>query len=87
LSSSLAVQFDPTMTLADARRVYFEANGFPADGGYDAPWVDFELGPIPMPFPNTDGRRRAINAWSSLAITPLAIVSATVAACAGLFRR
>jgi hypothetical protein len=54
------VAYDPAGSLADARRVYFEANGFPPDGGYQAEWVDFALGPIPMPFPNTDGRRRAV---------------------------
>lgn len=54
------VTYDPDRTLAAARDVYFEANGFPAGGGYEAKWVDFELGPIPMPFPNTDGRRRAV---------------------------
>jgi hypothetical protein len=55
-----AVQYDPESTLLEARRLYFEANGFPLDGGYEAKWVDFELGPIPMPFPNSDGRRRAV---------------------------
>lgn len=54
------VEYDPESDLASARALYFEANGFPADGGYDAEWVDFELGPIPMPFPNTDARRRAV---------------------------
>jgi len=54
------VTYDTAATLRDARRTYFEANGFPLDGGYDAKWVDFELGPIPVPFPNTDGRRRAV---------------------------
>jgi hypothetical protein len=54
------VRYDPEQTLAEARELYFEANGFPAGGGYEAKWVDFELGPIPMPFPNTEGRRRAV---------------------------
>jgi hypothetical protein len=54
------VQYGPESTLLEARRLYFEANGFPLDGGYEAKWVDFELGPIPMPFPNSDGRRRAV---------------------------
>jgi hypothetical protein len=54
------VHYDETATLLDARRAYFEANGFPLDGGYEAEWVDFELGPIPMPFPNSDARRRAV---------------------------
>jgi hypothetical protein len=54
------VHYDPESTLFEARRLYFEANGFPLDGGYEAKWVDFELGPIPMPFPNSDARRRAV---------------------------
>jgi len=55
-----AVHYDPESTLLEARRLYFESNGFPLDGGYQAKWVDFELGPIPMPFPNSDARRRAV---------------------------
>ena len=45
------------VTMEQARARYFEVNGFGADGGYAADWVDFKLGPIPLPFPNTDGRR------------------------------
>lgn len=47
-------------TLRDARDAYFEANGFGPDGGYADAWVDFELGPVPFPFPNTKGRVRAV---------------------------
>lgn len=47
-------------TLAQARDAYFRANGFGADGGYNAAWVDFKLGPIPMPFPNTHARSRTV---------------------------
>jgi hypothetical protein len=54
------VHYDEAATLTAARRAYFEANGFPLDGGYAAKWVDFELGPIPMPFPNSESRRRAV---------------------------
>jgi hypothetical protein len=50
----------PALTLAQARDEYFRANGFGPDGGYGDAWVDFKLGPIPMPFPNTPGRRRAV---------------------------
>lgn len=56
----MQVLYPETMTMREARRRYFEANGFGAMGGYDDPWVDFKLGPIPMPFPNTKGRVRAV---------------------------
>ena len=51
---------DTGMTLRDARRIYFHANGFGEEGGYDDAWVDFKLGPIPMPFPNPPARVRAV---------------------------
>ncbi len=47
-------------TLEHARDEYFRANGFGDDGGYNADWVDFKLGPIPVPFPNTPSRKRAV---------------------------
>jgi len=53
-------QYDPQTTMREARGVYFEVNGFGDSGGYDDPWVDFKLGPVPMPFPNTPGRVRAV---------------------------
>jgi hypothetical protein len=51
---------NPDSTLAVARDEYFRVNGFGADGGYSAAWVEFKLGPIPMPFPNTAARVRAV---------------------------
>lgn len=48
------------LTLRQARDQYFQDNGFGADGGYGDAWVDFKLGPIPMPFPNTAGRVKAV---------------------------
>ncbi len=51
---------DPTATLLAARDRYFEENHFGPDGGYGAAWVDFKLGPIPLPFPNTRARVRAV---------------------------
>ncbi|HEX9105222.1 MAG TPA: hypothetical protein VF997_23590, partial [Polyangia bacterium] len=47
-------------TLAHARDDYFRVNGFGPNGGYDDAWVDFKLGPIPVPFPNTPSRKRAV---------------------------
>ncbi|MDB4928040.1 MAG: hypothetical protein JWM10_524 [Myxococcaceae bacterium] len=50
---------DDATTLRDARRRYFDANGF-GDGGYDDAWVRFRVGPIPMAFPNAASRVRAV---------------------------
>ena len=52
--------WDPALTLAQARAEYFRFNGFGDDGGYSAKWVDFKLGPIPFPFPNTKQRIDAV---------------------------
>jgi hypothetical protein len=48
------------MSMREARKRYFEVNAFGDNGGYDDAWVDFKLGPIPCPFPNTAGRVRAV---------------------------
>jgi len=47
-------------TMRDARQAYFEENGFGDDGGYGDAWVDFKLGPLPFPFPNSAERVRAV---------------------------
>lgn len=47
-------------TLREARAQYFVENDFGADGGYASPWVDFKLGKLPLPFPNTGSRVRAV---------------------------
>lgn len=47
-------------TMREARAAYFAANGFGETGGYDDAWVDFKLGPIPFPFPNTKARIEAV---------------------------
>lgn len=47
-------------TMREAVKTYFDENGFGADGGYSAAWVDFKLGPIPFPLPNSDARRKAV---------------------------
>lgn len=54
------VQYPQEMSLHDARRLYFEANGFGDDGGYGARWVDFKLGKVPFPIPNSPSRVRAV---------------------------
>ena len=52
-------RYPDELTLGDARRVYFDANGF-GDGGYDAAWVKLKAGPIPIYLPNTSGRVRSV---------------------------
>lgn len=52
--------YDETATMREARAAYFSANGFGESGGYDDAWVDFKLGPIPFPFPNTKARIDAV---------------------------
>jgi len=54
------VVYEPGWSLQSARARYFEANGFGRNGGYDSAWVDFKLGPVPFPFPNTTPRKRAV---------------------------
>ena len=56
----MPVAYHPDLTMRAARTRYFENNGFGADGGYGAAWVDFKLGPIPFPFPNTPQRIDAV---------------------------
>jgi hypothetical protein len=54
------VPYPEEMSLRDARRIYFEANGFGEDGGYGEKWVDFKLGKVPFPIPNSPSRVRAV---------------------------
>lgn len=50
--------YDDAMSMLDARQRYFEENGF--DGSYGERWVKLKAGPIPIYFPNAEGRRRAV---------------------------
>lgn len=54
------VDYAPEQTMRAARARYFEVNHFGDDGGYADKWVDFKLGPLPLPFPNTPARVRAV---------------------------
>jgi hypothetical protein len=47
------------LTLGQARRRYFDTNGF-GDGGYENTWVKLEAGPLPIFFPNTKSRVRSV---------------------------
>ena len=50
----------PTGDLEEARRLYFLDNGLPGDGGYSDRWVRVRFLGVPMAFPNTEARRRAV---------------------------
>lgn len=54
------VHYDPEQTMRQARELYFAANHFGTDGGYGDAWVDLKLGPVPLPFPNSASRVRAL---------------------------
>ena len=50
-----------TLTVGEARSRYFAEAGFPPDGGYAAKFVKLgQLGPIPLGFPNSEARRKAV---------------------------
>jgi hypothetical protein len=47
------------MTVRNARAAYFAANGF-TEALYEDRWVKIRIGPIPITFPNSASRRRAL---------------------------
>jgi hypothetical protein len=52
--------YSPEMTLREARALLFARSGFAPDGGYNDRWVKVQMGRIPFYFPNTRGRRYAV---------------------------
>jgi len=50
----------PRSTLREARARYLRDNGLDEDGGYARDWVRIKLGPVPLVFPNTRGRRAVL---------------------------
>jgi hypothetical protein len=59
-NGSFAARFPPELTLGEARARLFALSDFPPDGGYADAWVVLKLWRIPLAFPNTAGRRRAV---------------------------
>jgi hypothetical protein len=53
-------RFAPQLTLGEARARLFALGGLGRDGGYGDAWVKLRLWRIPIWFPNTEGRRRAV---------------------------
>lgn len=56
----MRTEYPSDLPLQVARDRYFAVNHFGDDGGYSSAWVDFKLGPIPFPFPNSPARVRAV---------------------------
>ena len=54
-----AKSYPDSMTLADARALFFARSGLGDDGGYNARWVRVETKPFPLYFPNTACRVEA----------------------------
>jgi hypothetical protein len=54
------VPYDPAATVREARALYFEVNGFGADGGYSKKWVPVKMGPAQFVIKNTKGRVRSV---------------------------
>jgi len=54
------VAYDPALTLREARALYFEHNGIPADGGYTQRWIKVTQNRLPLYLLNTAPRRRAV---------------------------
>jgi hypothetical protein len=52
--------YEPEMSLGEARRLYFELNGFGEGGGYEERWIKVKVWRLPVWLPNTEGRRRAV---------------------------
>jgi hypothetical protein len=52
--------YEPGLTLYEARTVYFQANGFGEDGGYNKKVVHLKLGIFPMVIPNPPSRVEAV---------------------------
>jgi hypothetical protein len=53
------MRYPDSMTLAEARALFFERSGLGADGGYEARWVRVEAKPMAFYFPNTRARVEA----------------------------
>jgi hypothetical protein len=51
--------YPDTLTLAEARTLFFARSGLGNDGGYNARWVRVETKPFPVYFPNTACRIEA----------------------------
>jgi len=59
MQNPISTYYDPSLTLYEARDIYFDRFGFDG-GGYTAKWVKLKAGPIAFYFPNTKARVVAV---------------------------
>ncbi len=52
--------YPDALSVGEARERFFERLGLGPDGGYAARWVKLKAGPVPLRFPNTAARVRAV---------------------------
>mgnify|MGYP001182685204 CR=1 FL=1 len=52
--------YDPEETVRTVRSRYWRHNDFGEDGGESKKWEFFPIGPISIPIPNLEGRKKAI---------------------------
>lgn len=52
--------YPDTMTLEEARALFFARSRLGTDGGYGARWVRIEMKPFPVYFPNTASRVKSV---------------------------
>lgn len=55
----MKTHYPGSLTLAEARALFFDRSGLGEDGGYNARWVRVETKPFPVFFPNTACRVEA----------------------------
>ena len=53
-------RFPDDLTIREALSEFFRLNKLPPDGGLGSKWVRVEFKPIPLYFPNTESRKRAV---------------------------
>jgi len=53
------MKYDDSLILKDALQIYFSRHHFP-NGGYEKKFFNIKIGKLKIPFPNTEGRKKAV---------------------------
>jgi hypothetical protein len=60
MEAAMTAAYDPSLSLAEARALYFARNGIAADGGYAQRWVKVTRNRLPLYLLNSAPRRAAV---------------------------